>query len=95
MVRAKTKGKLGCACKLSAPRGLAAGPATTGLAPRAFSIPEPAVNGLILSAGLLTGLLGWNNRDKPLGPLLISLGGGLGALGIAFFIREVFTKESA
>jgi hypothetical protein len=95
MVRAKTKGKLGCACKLSPPRGMAAGAATTGLEPRDFSIPEPAVNGIILSAGLVTGLLGWNNRDKPLGPVLISLGGGLGALGIAFFIREIFTRRPA
>jgi len=95
MVRSKTKGKLGCACKLPPAHGLAANAATTGLSQREFSIPEPAVNGLIMSAGLLTGLLGWNNRDKPLGPVLISLGGGLGALGIAFFIREIFTKKSA
>lgn len=93
MIRTKARGKLGCNCKLSPAHGLSAGPATTGLPQREFSIPEPMVNGLIMSAGLLAGLLGWNNKDKPLGPILMSMGGGLGALSLAFFIREIFTKK--
>lgn len=93
-MQAKARGKLGCACKLAKTHGLAAATAVHGLPTREFIIPELAVNGMIMSTGLVVGLFGWNNKDKPLGPVLISLGGGLGALGIAFFIREAFRKAN-
>lgn len=90
----KTRGKLGCACKLPKAHGLAAAPGFAAPPQREFIIPEIAVNGVIMGTGLVTGLVGWNNQDKPIGRMLLGAGGGLTALGIAFLIRELFTKGS-
>lgn len=86
----QARGKLGCACKLPGNHGLSA--AINSQAQREFTIPEIAVNGIIMSTGLVAGVIGWNNQNTPLGRLLLGAGGGLTALGIAFLIREIFTK---
>ncbi len=67
---------------------------STGLQPVEFIMPESAVNGIVIGAGLVLGLLGYNAKDAPLGFFLISVGGGLGALGTAFFIRSLLSKPS-
>lgn len=89
----KAKGKLGCACKLEKKHDLSANHAT--VASSDFVIPEIAVNGVILATGLLTGVLGWNYQEKPIGRILLGAGGGLTAVGIAFLIREAFLKRTA
>jgi hypothetical protein len=67
---------------------------STGLPAPDFIIPEPAVNGIVIGAGLILGLLGYNARQAPLGFFLISVGGGLGALGSAYFIRSLLSKPA-
>lgn len=90
----KAKGKLGCACKLTSNHGMAAAtyPSTEH---REFIIPELAVNGIIMGIGLVTGLVGWNKQDTPVGRILLGAGGGLTALGITFMIREIFTAKGS
>lgn len=58
-----------------------------------FIIPESAVDGMVVAAGLVTGILGWNYQDKPVGRILLGAGGGLAALGIGFLIRGLFKKD--
>lgn len=89
-MKSRVNGRLGSAGMLPRRNLLAA--TATGLEPRKFVIPENAVNGIVIGTGALIGLLGWQERDRPFGLFLISVGGGLGALGLAFFVRELFTK---
>lgn len=88
--RLGTRGMLGTRHRLSSPA--AAKYTSTGLPPVEFIIPESAVNGIIIGVGLILGLLGYNAKDQPLGFFLISVGGGLGALGTAYFARELLAK---
>lgn len=92
MKRARVNGRLGSAGMLARGNMLAATIAT-GPVDRQFVIPESAVNGIVIGTGLLIGLVGWQERDKPLGYFLTTVGGGLGALGLIFFIRQIFTKR--
>ena len=95
-MKGRVQGRLGSSGMLRHRPALAAEAryTSTGLPAPDFIIPESAVNGIVIGAGLSLGLVGYNAREAPLGLFLLSVGGGLGALGTAFFIRSMLSKPA-
>jgi hypothetical protein len=57
-----------------------------------YVAPPPIVNLSLVVTGVLIGLAGYEGRETPLGQVGLGAGGSLAAVGLAFFIQELFSN---
>lgn len=64
-------------------------------APALLDVPSTVVNLGIVAAGVVTGLVGFQYRKKPLGVIVAGAGASVAGAGLVFMLLDLFGRRPA